>query len=107
MRNKEAVPQLGLEDPFRQLVESTRDYAIFMLDQGGHVLTWNAGAERLKGYTASEILGHHFSRFYTEDAVARRWPEHELAVAATQGRFEGECWRVRKDVSRFSANVRL
>jgi PAS domain S-box-containing protein len=106
MRNKE-VPQLGLEDPYRQLVESTRDYAIFMLDQGGHVLTWNAGAERIKGYTASEILGHHFSRFYTEDAVARRWPEHELAVAATQGRFEDEGWRVRKDGSRFWANVVL
>ena len=107
MRNKEAVPQLGLEDPYRQLVESTRDYAIFLLDRGGHVLTWNAGAERIKGYTASEILGHHFSRFYTEDALARRWPEHELAVAATQGRFEDEGWRVRKDGSRFWANVVL
>ena len=107
MRNKEAVPQLGLDDPFKQLVESTRDYAIFLLDRGGHVLTWNAGAERIKGYTASEILGHHFSRFYTEDAVARRWPEHELAVAATQGRFEDEGWRVRKDGSRFWANVVL
>ena len=107
MRNKEAVPQLGLEDPYRQLVESTRDYAIFLLDHGGHVLTWNAGAERIKGYTASEILGHHFSRFYTEDAVARRWPEHELAVAATQGRFEDEGWRLRKDGSRFWANVVL
>ena len=107
MRNKEVVPQLGLEDPYRQLVESTRDYAIFLLDHGGHVLTWNAGAERIKGYTASEILGHHFSRFYTEDAVARRWPEHELAVAATQGRFEDEGWRLRKDGSRFWANVVL
>jgi len=107
MRNKEAVPQLGLDDPFKQLVESTRDYAIFLLDRGGHVLTWNAGAERIKGYTASEILGHHFSRFYTEDALARRWPEHELAVAATQGRFEDEGWRVRKDGSRFWANVVL
>jgi PAS domain S-box-containing protein len=105
MRNKGPVPQLGIEDPFRQLVESTRDYAIFLLDQRGHILTWNAGAERIKGYTAPEILGHHFSRFYTEDAVARRWPEHELAVAATQGRFEDEGWRMRKDGSRFWANV--
>ena len=105
MRNKGPVLQLGIEDPFRQLVESTRDYAIFLLDQRGHILTWNAGAERIKGYTAAEILGHHFSRFYTEDAVARRWPEHELAVAATQGRFEDEGWRVRKDGSRFWANV--
>ena len=107
MPHKEPVPQIGIEDPFRQLVESTRDYAIFLLDPGGHVLTWNAGAERIKGYTASEILGHHFSRFYTEDALARRWPEHELAVAATQGRFEDEGWRVRKDGSRFWANVVL
>jgi PAS domain S-box-containing protein len=105
MHNKGPVPQLGIEDPFRQLVESTRDYAIFLLDQRGHILTWNAGAERIKGYTAPEILGHHFSRFYTEDAVARRWPQHELAVAATQGRFEDEGWRVRKDGSRFWANV--
>ena len=105
MHNKGPVPQLGIEDPYRQLVEITRDYAIFLLDNGGHVLTWNAGAERIKGYTASEILGHHFSRFHTEDAVARRWPEHQLAVAATQGRFEDEGWRVRKDGGRFWANV--
>jgi len=107
MSHKGPVPQIGIEDPFRQLVESTRDYAIFLLDPGGHVRTWNAGAERIKGYTTPEILGHHFSRFYTEDAVARRWPEHELAVAATQGRFEDEGWRVRKDGSRFWANVVL
>lgn len=105
MHNKGPVPQLGIEDPYRQLVESTRDYAIFLLDRRGHILTWNAGAERIKGYTAPEILGHHFSRFYTEDAVARRWPEHELAVAAKQGRFEDEGWRVRKDGGRFWANV--
>ena len=105
MRDKAPVPQLGIDDPYRRLVESTRDYAIFMLDHRGHVLTWNAGAERIKGYTAPEILGHHFSRFYTEDAVALRWPEHELAVAATQGRFEDEGWRLRKDGSRFWANV--
>ncbi|HEX6298827.1 MAG TPA: PAS domain S-box protein [Burkholderiales bacterium] len=105
MHNRGAVPQLGIEDPFRQLVESTRDYAIFLLDRRGQILTWNAGAERIKGYTAPEIIGHHFSRFYTEDAVARRWPEHELAVTATLGRFEDEGWRVRKDGSRFWANV--
>src|SRR3990170_113962 len=105
MRDKAPAPQLGIEDPYRQLIESTRDYGIFMLDLGGHVVTWNAGAERIKGYTASEIIGHHFSRFYTEDAVALSWPQHELAVAATQGRFEDEGWRVRKDGSRFWANV--
>jgi len=105
MCNTASIPQLGIEDPYRQLVEETRDYAMFLLDHGGHILTWNAGAERIKGYTAPEILGHHFARFYTEDAVARRWPERELAVAGEQGRFEDEGWRVRKDGSRFWANV--
>ncbi|MGQ0547856.1 MAG: hybrid sensor histidine kinase/response regulator, partial [Betaproteobacteria bacterium] len=105
MQKKAPVPELGIEDPFRQLVDSTRDYAIFLLDRGGHILTWNAGAERIKGYAAPEILGHHFSRFYPAEALAQRWPEHELAVAAAQGRFEDEGWRLRKDGSRFWANV--
>src|SRR6266498_2514264 len=90
---------------FRLLVESVRDYAIFMLDAGGRVATWNVGAERLKGYKAEEIVGQHFSRFYPQDAVERRWPEHELEVAQREGRFEDEGWRVRKDGSRFWANV--
>ena len=105
MRNKGLFPELGIEDPFRQLVETTRDYAIFLLDRGGRILSWNAGAERIKGYAAHEIVGQHFSRFYTGDAVARRWPEHELALARTQGRFEDEGWRLRKDGSRFWASV--
>ena len=105
MRNKGLIPELGIEDPFRQLVETTRDYAIFLLDRGGHILSWNAGAERIKGYAAHEIVGQHFSRFYTDDAMARRWPEHELAVARAQGRFEDEGWRVRKDGTRFWATV--
>jgi PAS domain S-box-containing protein len=87
------------------LVEQVRDYAIFMLDPGGHVATWNRGAERIKGYRADEIIGRHFSTFYTPDAVARDHPAHELEVAIAVGRFEEEGWRVRKDGSRFWANV--
>src|SRR5688500_7054088 len=105
MRKKEPAPPLGLDDPFRALVEGTRDYAIFLLDAGGHVASWNAGAERIKGYTAPQILGRHFSQFYPPEAIAKRWPQHELAVAEAQGRFEDEGWRLRKDGSRFWANV--
>jgi PAS domain S-box-containing protein len=92
-------------EAFRLLVESTTDYAIFMLDTGGHVVSWNAGAERIKGYTAHEIIGQHFSVFYPPDANERAWPAHELAEATRVGRFEDEGWRVRKDGSRFWANV--
>jgi len=98
-------PLAGIEDPFRRLVEGARDYAIFLLDRGGHVLSWNAGAERIKGYQAAEIVGRHFSVFYPEDANAKGWPQHELAVADERGRFEDEGWRLRKDGSRFWANV--
>ena len=93
------------EEHFGQLVAGVRDYAVFLLDRGGHVLTWNAGAERAKGYRADEIIGSHFSRFYPPDAVLSGWPAHELEVAAATGRFEDEGWRVRKDGSRFWANV--
>src|ERR1700704_2109946 len=93
------------EERFRLLVESVRDYAIFMLDPDGHVLTWNAGAERFKGYKAHEIIGQHFSRFYPPEALASRLPEHELKVASATGVFEDEGWRVRKDGSLFWANV--
>src|SRR3954466_16004669 len=93
------------EERYRLLVESVKDYAIFLLDPQGHVLTWNAGAERIKGYRAEEIIGQHFSRFYPADAVSSGWPAHELSVAAATGRFEDEGWRVRKDGSRFWANV--
>ena len=103
--HKGSVPQLGIEEPFRQLVEGTLDYAIFLLDRGGNVVSWNAGAQRMKGYAAAEIIGQHFSRFYAPEALVRRWPDHELAVAASQGRFEDEGWRIRKDGSRFWANV--
>lgn len=96
---------LQSEERFRLLVESVRDYAIFMLDPAGHVLTWNAGAERFKGYRAHEIVGSHFSRFYPSEALARGLPAHELEVAARVGSFEDEGWRVRKDGSLFWANV--
>ena len=93
------------EEGFRLLVESVKDYAIFMLDPGGHVATWNAGAERIKGYKADEIIGKHFSIFYPPEDVAAGKPERELEIAAREGRFEDEGWRVRKDGSRFWANV--
>ncbi len=93
------------DEMFRLLVENVRDYAIFMLDPDGHVATWNSGAESIKGYTRDEILGRHFSVFYTPDAVARHWPQHELSVALEQGRFEDEGWRLRKDGTTFWANV--
>src|SRR5690349_2366100 len=88
---------------FRLLVESVVDYAIYMLDAGGNVASWNAGAERIKGYRASEIIGQHFSRFYAEEEVRTGKPAHQLEVAAEKGRFEDEGWRIRKDGSRFWA----
>jgi len=93
------------EDHFRQLVAGVRDYAVFLLDPQGTVLTWNCGAERIKGYRPEDIIGRHFSRFYPREAVASGWPAHELKVAESTGRFEDEGWRVRKDGSRFWANV--
>jgi PAS domain S-box-containing protein len=87
------------------LVTSAVDYAMFTLDRDGVIQTWNAGAERLNGYTRDEIVGQHFSVFYTEDALARDHPAHELEVAAREGHYEEEGWRLRKDGSRFWANV--
>ena len=93
------------EEQLRLLVSGVTDYAIFMLDPKGHVITWNAGAERVKGYSAFEILGQHFSRFYSPEDIERGKPDLELKIAAEQGRVEDEGWRVRKDGSRFRANV--
>ena len=87
------------------LVEAQPDYAIFLLDTGGHVATWNVGARRIKGYEAEEVIGTHFSRFYLQADLDDRLPERELEVATATGRFEHEGWRVRKDGSRFWANV--
>jgi PAS domain S-box-containing protein len=96
---------LGNEDSFRLLVDSVRDYAIIMLDPEGHVASWNAGAERIKGYRPDEIIGKHFSCFYPAEAVQRGLPERELQTAAKEGRFEDEGWRVRKDGKQFWANA--
>ena len=101
----EALTRIHSEELFRLLIESVRDYAIFMLDPTGRVATWNTGAERIKGYRADEIIGRHFSTFYPPQEVATGICERELEIAARDGRFEDEGWRVRKDGSRFWANV--
>jgi PAS domain S-box-containing protein len=93
------------EERFRLMVQSVRDYAIFMLDATGHITTWNAGAERIKCYTADEIIGKHFSIFYTEEDLASGKPARELEIATKTGVYEEEGWRLRKDGSRFWANV--
>lgn len=96
------------DNAFRLLataIASVRDYAIFVLDADGIVRTWNAGAQRIKGYSEAEIVGKHFSTFYTEDDIKRSHPQRELRVAAEVGRFEEEGWRVRKDGTTFWANV--
>jgi PAS domain S-box-containing protein len=93
------------EERFRLLVEGVTDYAIFMLDPTGHILTWNTGAQLIKGYTADEIIGRHFSVFYPPEDVHNRKPEWELRIARQEGTYEEEGWRVRKDGSRFWANV--
>ena len=90
---------------FRLLVETVKDYAIFMLDPAGNVATWNAGAQHLKGYAATEIIGKHFSTFYPDEDIAAGKCEMELEGATRAGRFEDEGWRLRKDGSRFWANV--
>jgi PAS domain S-box-containing protein len=97
---------LGKGEPaFRLLVEAVEDYAIFLLSPEGNVLTWNPGAERIKGYTADEIIGEHFSRFYTSEERKADRPMRLLNWAAEHGRFEDEGWRVRKDGTRFWADV--
>lgn len=100
--NKEVA---GAEERYRLLVDSITDYAIYMLDPGGTVVSWNPGAERFKGYTESEIIGEHFSRFYRPEDRASGLPQVVLQTAASEGRFEGEGWRIRKDASSFWAHV--
>lgn len=90
---------------FQLLVQSVKDYGIFMLDPEGNIRTWNLGAERIKGYRSDEVIGKHFSIFYTQADRDRRHPDHELAIARVEGRFEEEGWRLRKDGSRFWASV--
>jgi PAS domain S-box-containing protein len=96
---------LESEERFRILVEGVQDYAIFTLEPEGKVVSWNAGAERIKGYKADEIIGQNFSRFYLQEDIDQGKPEEELRIAAESGRSEIEHWRVRKDGSRFWANV--
>lgn len=93
------------EEQFRLLVQGVTDYALYMLDAEGRVSNWNSGAERIKGYAPAEIIGHHFSRFYTEEDRAAGMPSKALSIAREEGRFEREGWRLRKDGSRFWAHV--
>lgn len=90
---------------YQLLIESVRDYAIFVLDPEGRIATWNIGAERLKGYKPNEIIGRHFSNFYGQEDIESRKPWRELEIAQAEGRVEDEGWRIRKDGSRFWANV--
>ena len=90
---------------FELFVKSVVDYAIFMLDTEGYIVSWNPGAQRAKGYTAEEIIGKHFSTFYTKEDLARNHPAYELMVANRDGRYEEKGWRIRKDGSRFWAHV--
>ena len=102
----QAVTQLHASDErFRMLVQGVTDYAIFMLDPNGFVTNWNAGAARIKGYTADEIIGKHFSNFYTEEDRQNGLPNEVLETARQTGRYEAEAWRVRKDGTKFWANV--
>jgi PAS domain S-box-containing protein len=93
------------EERFRLIVQGVKDYAIFMLDPTGHITTWNEGAQRIKGYTADDIIGKHFSIFYPPEVAASGHPERELEIAKAKGVYEEEGWRIRKDGSRFWANV--
>src|SRR5205823_1069744 len=95
------------DERFRVLVEAVRDYAIFLLSPDGTVLTWNAGAQRLKGYSPEDIIGQLFTRFYPPEDLERGLPQRLLERAAAEGRAEHEGWRVRKDGTRFWANVVL
>jgi osomolarity two-component system, sensor histidine kinase TcsA len=97
--------QLDANETYRILVETVKDYAIFMLDTQGRIKTWNAGAALLKGYTREEIIGQHFSVFYSEEDIIREKPKRELEICLAEGKVEDESWRVRKDGTRFWANV--
>jgi formate hydrogenlyase transcriptional activator len=103
---KQAEEALRLsQERFRSVVEEVKDYAVFMLDPAGKILSWNEGAQKIKGYAAEEIIGQHFSRFYLAEDIERGKPEEVLTIAAAEGRWEEEGWRLRKDGSRFWADV--
>jgi PAS domain S-box-containing protein len=105
VRDNGSLDDLGRLGRFELLVNAIKDYAIYLLDREGHVATWNAGAQRFKGYSADEIIGQHFSRFYTEEDRASGLPQRALDTAAAKGTFEAEGWRVRKDGTRFWTSV--
>ena len=104
-RDSDPAPDFNVPELYRQLVDSVADYAIILLHPDGRVASWNEGAQRIKGYAPHEILGRSFEAFYPPEAVAAGFPKHELEEAERVGRFEDEDWRVRKDGSRFWANV--
>src|SRR6516225_1403448 len=104
-RSDQYLASLTEEGRYRLLIEAVTDYAIFLLDSSGTVTTWNPGAERFKGYTASEIIGTHFSRFYSAEDQSAGVPARALETARPEGKFESEGWRLRKDGSRFWAYV--
>ncbi len=105
MQQERAIASQSEEERYRLLVEAVTDYAIYMLDEKGVVASWNPGARRFKGYTPDEIIGQHFSRFYTPEDRATNLPERALRMAREEGKFEAEGWRVRKDGTRFWAHV--
>jgi PAS domain S-box-containing protein len=106
LRVAERTQELGrAELQFKELVSGVVDYAIYMLDVEGHIVSWNAGAERIKGYSRTEAIGKHFSMFYTPEDREKRMPYHALTMAATFGKYEAEAWRVRKDGQQFWASV--
>ncbi len=107
MPSRAQVTLTASPENFRLLVESIKDYAIIMLDPGGHVASWNPGAERFKGYSSEEIIGKHFSIFYPAEAIQRGLPEHELDIASKDGRYEEEGWRLRKDGTKYWASVTI
>lgn len=92
-------------DNYQHLVENVRDFAIFMVDVSGCIVSWNKGAESIKGYTAAEIVGKHISVFYTPEEITKGIPQRDLQATLEKGRFEDEAWRIRKDGTRFWAHV--
>jgi rsbT co-antagonist protein RsbR len=105
--NEFAVGTADTSQWYPLLVDTVKDYAIILLDPSGRVVTWTDGAKQIKGYEAEEIIGQHFSKFYPEEARQRKYPDYELEQAGKEGRFEDENWRVRKDGTRFWANMVL
>lgn len=100
-------PEIDSEERFTLFVDAVKDYAIFLLDLSGHIMTWNVGAKRIKGYTTDEVVGKHFSVFYPADSLARNHPQHVLEIATREGRYEEEGRRVRKDGTEFWAAVTI